>query len=108
MYNHNLFLKIHIFSFSANNIIKFERTDFMEENFNSGNLENVLNALAGLYILERYLFKNIATNSSNSHEPDIPNPPSKIFNLNLLSSNAINLCNALGIVEVGWFNQSTL
>lgn len=71
------------------------------ENFNRGNLENVLNALTGLYILERYLFKNIATNSSNSHEPDIPNPPSKIFNLNLLSSNAINLCNALGIVEVG-------
>ena len=71
------------------------------KNFNSGNLENVLNALAGLYILERYLFKNIATNSSNSHEPDIPNPPSKIFNLNLLSSNAINFCNAFGIVEVG-------
>ena len=41
MYNHNLFLKIHIFSFSANNIIKFERTDFMEENFNSGKDENI-------------------------------------------------------------------
>ena len=70
------------------------------ENFNRGNLKNVLNALAGLYILERYLLKNIADNSSNPHELDIPNPPSKIFNLTLLSSNAINLCNALGIVEV--------
>ena len=42
MYNNNLFVKIHIFSFSANNIIKFERTDFfMEENFNSGKDENI-------------------------------------------------------------------
>ena len=41
MYNHNLFLKIHIFSFFVNNIIKFERTDFMEENFNSGKDENI-------------------------------------------------------------------
>lgn len=35
------FSKIHIFSFSANNIIKFERTDFMRENFNSGKDENI-------------------------------------------------------------------
>lgn len=41
MYNRSLFLKIHIFSFFANNIIKFERTDFMEENFNSGKDENI-------------------------------------------------------------------
>ena len=41
MYNRNLFQKIHIFSFSANNIIKFERTDFMRENFNSGKDENI-------------------------------------------------------------------
>lgn len=70
------------------------------KNFNLGNLENVLNALAGLYILERYLFNDIATNSSKPHEPNIPKLPSKIFNLTLLSSNAINFCNAFGIVEV--------
>ena len=45
MYNRNLFQKIHIFSFSANNIIKFERTDFMGENFNSGKVLLMNNAI---------------------------------------------------------------
>lgn len=67
-------------------------------NFMVGNLENVLNALAALYILERYQLKNIVDNSSNRNDPDIPDTHSKIFNLSILSSNHVYLANAMGII----------
>lgn len=68
-------------------------------NFMVGNLENVLNALAALYILERYQLKNIVDNSSNRSDPNIPDTHSKIFNLSILSSNHVYLANAMGFIE---------
>lgn len=69
-------------------------------NFMVGNLENVLNALAALYILERYQLKNIVDKSSSKNEPDIPDIPSKIFNLSMLTSSYIHLTNAMATTEV--------
>ncbi|NFL87492.1 hypothetical protein FDB24_14820 [Clostridium botulinum] len=46
-------------------------------NFKDANLENVLNSLAGLYILEKYLLKDICKKTSNNY--DIPDKDSKIF-----------------------------
>lgn len=68
-------------------------------NFMVGNLENVLNALAALYTLERYQLKNIVDNSSNRNAPNIPDTHSKIFNLSILSSNHVSLANAMGFIE---------
>ncbi len=70
-------------------------------NFMVGNLENVLSALAALYILERYQLKNIVNKSSSKNEPDIPDIPSKIFNLSMLNSSYIPLTNAMAMTEVG-------
>lgn len=69
-------------------------------NFMVGNLENVLNALAALYILERYQLKNIVDNSSNRNDPNIPDTHSKIFNLSILTSNSFNLDTAMAMTGV--------
>jgi hypothetical protein len=69
-------------------------------NFTLGNLKNVLNALAALYTLERYQLKNIVDKSSSKNEPDIPDIPSKIFNLSMLTSSYIHLTNAMATTEV--------
>lgn len=69
-------------------------------NFMVGNLENVLNALAALYILERYQLKNIVDNSSNRNDPNIPDTHSKIFNLSILTSNSFNLDTTMAMTGV--------
>ena len=56
------------------NGVKHERIT----NFRSANLKNVMNALAGLYILEVYLVKFIGDRDG---ERDVPNDISKIFEM---------------------------
>lgn len=48
-------------------------------NFKQANLGNVLNSLAGLYMLEKYLLKDICT--IKLEDFDIPNKDSKIFDI---------------------------
>lgn len=48
------------------------------EKYKKANLKNVINALAGLYILELYFVKEIGR---NSNDKDVPNDISKLFNL---------------------------
>lgn len=48
------------------------------ENYKKGNLKNVINALAGLYILELYFVRKIG---NTNNEKDVPNDVSKLFNL---------------------------
>lgn len=59
---------------SPYNRVKHERL----ENFRNANLKNVVNALAGLYILESYLAKFIG---DKDHDLDVPNDISKLFEL---------------------------
>ena len=47
-------------------------------NYHKANLKNVVNSLAGLYILESYLVRYIGTRDD---ERDVPNDISKIFHL---------------------------
>lgn len=49
-----------------------------EENFQEANLKNVVNALAGLYILELYYVREIGT---RRNERDVPNDKSAVFQL---------------------------
>lgn len=56
------------------NKVKHERLD----NYKEANLKNVLNALAGLYILENYLVKYIGDRDG---EYDVPNDISKLFSM---------------------------
>lgn len=60
-------------------------------NFEQGNLKNVLNALAALYILERYQLKYIVSQSSNPNDIDIPDEDSTIFELELLHAKTMSL-----------------
>ena len=48
------------------------------ENFQEANLKNVVNALAGLYILELYYVREIGT---RRNERDVPNDKSAVFQL---------------------------
>lgn len=54
------------------------------ENYKSANLKNVLNALAGLYVLEIYLAKFIGDRDG---EYDVPNDISKLFSMVNYSTN---------------------
>lgn len=56
------------------NKVKHERLS----NYKEANLKNVVNALAGLYVLERYFAKYIG---DRDNERDIPEDESKIFRL---------------------------
>lgn len=56
------------------NDVKHERVN----NYTFANLKNVLNALAGLYILENYLVKFIGDRDSNM---DVPNDISELFEM---------------------------
>lgn len=56
------------------NSVKHERID----NYKEANLKNVLNALAGLYILENYLVKHIGDRDCTI---DVPNEVSKLFEM---------------------------
>lgn len=47
--------------------------------FPNANLINVLNSLAGLYLLEMYFLKNICGNDENA--PDIPDEESSLFKI---------------------------
>lgn len=61
-------------------------------NFSQANLKNVLNALAGLFMLENYLIKYLATNNDIANEEkgdtidgkiiDVPENPSRLFKMN--------------------------
>lgn len=57
---------------NAYNCIKHGRV----QNYKEGNLGNVLSALSGLYILERFYLKEI---SDDEGTIDIPDPDSKLF-----------------------------
>lgn len=48
-------------------------------NFKNANLKNVLSSLSGLYILEKYLLKDICQKTSNDY--DIPDRDSEIFEI---------------------------
>lgn len=52
-------------------------------NYKSANLENVINSLAGLYILELYFVKYIG---DRDNDKDVPNDISKIFVINNFST----------------------
>ena len=56
------------------NKVKHERID----NYKKANLKNVVNSLAGLYILENYLIKFIGDRDSDK---DVPNDISKVFDM---------------------------
>lgn len=56
------------------NDVKHERVD----NYRSANLKNVVNALAGLYVLEKYFVKYIG---DRDHDMDVPNNVSRIFEM---------------------------
>lgn len=56
------------------NDVKHNRTN----HYSKANLENVFNALAGLYLLEMFFIKDL---SSIKEEIDIPNIPSKLFEI---------------------------
>lgn len=58
----------------AYNKVKHERVD----NFKKANLKNVINALAGLYVLESYLARHIG---EKNNDVDVPNDVSKVFEL---------------------------
>lgn len=51
--------------------------------YQSANLENVINSLAGLYILELYLVKYIG---DRDNDMDVPNDISKVFSINNFST----------------------
>ena len=59
---------------SPYNDVKHERID----NYKSANLKNVLNALAGLFILENYFVKYIG---DRDNDMDVPNDISSIFEM---------------------------
>lgn len=61
------------------------------ENFNKANLENVLNALAALYILELNLLKLICDRDEETH--DIPHKESDLFKLNEWTTNTNSASN---------------
>ena len=52
-------------------------------NYRQANLKNVINALAGLYVLEQYLVKYIGDRDG---EKDVPNDVSKIFKMRAWST----------------------
>lgn len=60
------------------NNVKHDRNTY----FNEANLENVLNALAGLYILEIYCYDRIEDSKGSSQYPPYPIPRSGLFTLN--------------------------
>lgn len=57
------------------NSVKHDRNN----NFEKANLENVLNSLAGLYILEKYFLKDICKKTNNNF--DIPDKDSGLFEI---------------------------
>lgn len=69
---------------SIYNKVKHERmsvnSKYKKENYKLANQENLMNALAGLFLLEMYFFKDIILNE-NSNNPNIPSTPSKLFDL---------------------------
>lgn len=67
------------------NDVKHERV----AKYKNGNLKNVLYALSALYILESYKIKDIANKTNESL--DIPEIDSKVFRLNNLKTENINL-----------------
>lgn len=56
------------------NMVKHERI----KNYKKANLKNVINALAGLYVLENYLVKYIG---DRDNDMDVPNDISHIFDM---------------------------
>lgn len=60
---------------SEYNGVKHNRT----ANFKNANLDNVINSLAGLYLLEMYFLKDIT--HDNKDEIDIPDVPSRLFTI---------------------------
>lgn len=59
------------------NKVKHERLT----NLKKANLKNVINALAGLYVLGNYLVKHIADATGNLDTIDVPNENSKLFEM---------------------------
>ena len=55
-------------------MVKHERI----KNYKKANLKNVINALAGLYVLENYLVKYIG---DRDNDMDVPNDISHIFDM---------------------------
>ncbi|CAI3548293.1 hypothetical protein [Clostridium neonatale] len=58
------------------------------ENFENANLENVLNSLAGLYILEKYYLKKICADTNEMY--DIPDKDSELYEIKEWKTNAIS------------------
>ena len=67
-------------------------------NRKNANLRNVLNGLAGLYLLEMYYIKKIVE-TSGLQQPDRPNRESQIFTLKNWNYHYIPLNGALAIVD---------
>lgn len=63
-----------LFWWKAYNEVKHNRL----ENYDSGNLRNLLNSLGALYFMELYLIKEIGTKSNSI---DIPNNSSSLFEI---------------------------
>lgn len=58
------------------NDVKHERTT--DDNYKKANLKNVINSLAGLYILEQYFVKQIG---DRDNDYDVPNDVSNLFKM---------------------------
>lgn len=67
----------HLFWWYAYNNVKHDREHFYE----SCNLENLLNALAGLYFLEMYYAKEIAKSTGCQYALDVPISASSLFRI---------------------------
>jgi hypothetical protein len=52
---------------------------YKKENYKLANQDNVMNAISGLFLLEMFFYKDIA--SSNPQDPNVPPYPSNLFEL---------------------------
>ena len=77
--------KNQLFWWKAHNSLKHNRVN----SFLKANLENLLNALAGLYLLEIYYY-NKTYFQTNLEETTVPNNVSKIFSSEEIKSNICN------------------
>jgi len=66
------------------NKVKHQRlsmnSTYKKENYKLANQDNVMNAIAGLFQLEMYFYKDMAI-STNPDEPNVPPYPSELFEL---------------------------
>ena len=74
----------------AYGLIKHQRS----ENYNEGNLGNLLNAMAALYYLERFKYREIARNNPETkYLFDVPPDISKLFYIHDFKTKGIELGN---------------